>query len=136
MKKVGLILLLLMILGGWAVKDSEAGQWCWDLGLGEYMKLSFAKNDPNFPFWTLSGMTYVPGESILPVAGTMVKNADGTRRLLTLTMTNTDGISWLMYADIDAQTKSGPMIGYSPNYDSYDPAHTLGKVPCSSLPRP
>ena len=137
MKKIGLILLLLVILGGWTVNDLEAGQWCWQLADSNlYMKLSFAKNDPSYPFWTLSGMVYEPGISLEPVSGTMVKNADGTRRLLTLTMTNADGISWLMYADIDAQTKSGPMIGYSPNYDSYDPAHTLSKVPCSSLPTP
>ena len=137
MKKVGLILLLLVILGGWTVKDSEAGQWCWQLADSNlYMKLSFAKNDPNFPFWTLSGMVYEPGISLEPVSGTMVKNADGTRRLLTLTMTNADGISWLMYADIDAHTKNGPMIGYCPNNDSYDDNHPLTKVNCSTMPAP
>ena len=136
MKKAGLLLLVFVILGGWAVKDSEAGQWCWDLGLGEYMKLSFAKNDPNFPFWTLSGMTYVPGESILPVAGTMVKNDDGTRRLLTLTATNEDAISWFMYMDIDARTKNGTIITYCANDDTYGTAHTLTKVDCKALPKP
>ena len=136
MKKARLLLLVLVILGGWAIKDSEAGQWCWDLGLGEYMKLSFAKNDPNFPFWTLSGMTYAPGEGILPVTGTMVKNADGTRRLLTGTMADADGISWFMYADIDARTQNGTCIYYCPNSDAYSTAHTMTKVPCSSLPKP
>ena len=136
MKKAGLILLVLVILGSWAIKDSEAGQWCWDIGFNEYLKLSFAKNDPNFPFWTLSGFDYLLGADILPIAGTMVKNADGTRRLLTGTTTNPDGISWFMYADIDAQTKNGTIIFYCPNNDTYDTAHTLTKIDCKTMPAP
>jgi hypothetical protein len=136
MKKAGLLLLVLVILGGWTVKDSDAGQWCWDMDFGEYMKLSFTKNDPNFPFWTLSGMSYAPGESIMPVAGTMVKNANGTRRLLTLTITNADATSWFGYADIDALTKNGTIIFYCANSDTYSTGHTLTKVDCRTLPAP
>ena len=136
MKKAGLLLLVLVILGGWAIKDTEAGQWCWDLGNGEYVKISFAKNDPNYPFWTLAGIWYSPGNPILPISGTMVKNADGTRRLLTLNMTNLDALSWVGYADIDANTKNGPIIFYLANNDTYSTAHTLTKVSCSSLPAP
>ena len=136
MKKAGLLLLVLAILGAWAIKDSEAGQWCWDAGSGEYMKLSFAKNDQNYPFWTLAGIWYSPGNPILPISGTMVKNADGTRRLLTLNMTNPDALSWVGYADIDALTKNGPIIFYLANNDTYSTAHTLTKVSCSSLPAP
>ena len=136
MKKTGLLLLVLVILGCWAVKDSEAGQWCWDAGSGEYMKLSFAKNDPNYSFWTLAGIWYSPGNPILPISGTMAKNADGTRRLLTLNMTNPDALSWVGYADIDALTKNGPIIFYLANNDSYSTAHTLTKVDCKTLPAP
>jgi len=136
MKKTGLILLVVVILGGWVVKDSEAGQWCWDMDFDEYMKLSFTKNDPSFPFWTLSGMSYTPGGSIMPVAGTMVKSADGKRRLLTLTITNAEAISWFGYADIDAQTKNGTIIFYCANSDTYSTGHSLTKVNCSSLPAP
>jgi len=135
MKKAGLLLLVLLILGGWAIKDSQAGQWCWDID-GDYIKVSFAKNDPSYPFWLLSGIIYQPNVYLSPVDGIMVKNADGTRRLLTLNITHPNAVLWYGYADIDALTKNGLVTFYGVNDNVYDIAHTLTKVPCSSLPRP
>jgi len=52
MKKAGLLLLMLVILGGWVVKDSEAAQWCWQFELDSdfYLKLTVLKPDPLSPF--------------------------------------------------------------------------------------
>ncbi len=136
MKKAGLILLVLVVVGSWAVKDSGAGQWCFDLGNGEYAKISFAKNDPNYPFWLISGILYEPNTYFAPVDGIMVKSPDGTRRLLTLNLTFENAVLWYGYADIDARTKNGVVTFYGINDDVYDNAHSLTKVNCSSLPAP
>lgn len=141
MKKAGLILLVLVILGGWAFKGSEAGQWCWQFtGYPDnYIKLSFAKPDPLYPYWSLNGMWYVPGESIVPLVGTMVKSADGTQRLLNLNgaIPGTTGLSqaYQMEAVIDSLTKNGTIyIYYTISTDNS--AFAINNLKCSTLPSP
>jgi hypothetical protein len=137
MKKVGLLLLVVVILGGWAVKDSEAAQLCWQLTAADFVKLSYVKNDASYPFWTLSGMWYEPGYAIIPLDGAMVKNADGTRRILTLSgafpgATNT----YLISADIDATTKNGTFTIHYVDAGVGDLTLSFTKVNCNTLPAP
>jgi hypothetical protein len=138
MKKAGLVLLVLMILVSYMVKDSEAAQWCWELsGVNQYIKVSVVKPDPLYPYWSLNGITYVPDMILLPVAGTMVKSADGTQRFLTLwgAYPPTGAILGLD-AVIDAETKNGTcgILGIIPF--SARETFPLQKVPCSTLPAP
>ena len=89
MKKVGLLFLVLVMLGCWIVKDSEAAQWCWQFTEEDFIKLSVERNDPIYPFWSLNGVWY-EGICIVPLVGTMVKSADGTEKMLTLYGTSID----------------------------------------------
>ncbi len=136
MKKAGFIILVLVILGGWTVKGSEAEQWCWkSTEISQYIKLSVVKPDPSYPFWSLNGITYVPNMVVIPVGGTMVKSADGTERLLVL-FGGINGNVLEMDAAIDTVTKNGTVgiLGISPPIARE--TFTIEKVSCSSLPKP
>jgi hypothetical protein len=141
MKKVGLVLLVLVILGGYMVKDSEAGQWCFQLdGFAEYVKLNVTRPDPLLPYWTLNGVWYHSSfHFIAPVSGTMVKSPDGTQRLLGISGTFIDaGVFNEVYqaqAIIDSATKNGTL------YIWYDTSNTSSnfpftKVNCGTVPPP
>jgi hypothetical protein len=141
MKKAGLVLLVLVILGSWAVKDSEAGQWCWQFAAypDDYMKLSVTKPDPLYPFWSLHGMWYNSlSPYIIPLVGSMVKSADGTQRLLTLEGTYPGGtLNFAINAQIDAVTKNGTFhIYYIEQTGDSLGSFPLNKVKCSTLPAP
>jgi hypothetical protein len=135
MKKAGLFLLVLVIWGGLVIKGSEAAQWCLQTDANQYFKLSVVKPDPLYPYWSLNGITYVPELVVIPVAGTMVKSADGSERLLTLSG-GINGTVMEIDAVFDPETKTGTwnIIGISP--PSAKETYTLEKVPCSSLPKP
>jgi hypothetical protein len=139
MKKAGCILLILVIVGGWAVKDSQAAQWCFELATGNYLKLSVVKPDPNYPFWSLNGIWYVPDSFIIPLVGTMVKSADGTERLLNLQGTLAGDTAMTatqqMEAVIDSVTKSGSVFIYYPIGGS-NLEWSFTKRQCSTLPAP
>jgi hypothetical protein len=135
MRKVGLLLLILVILGGWAVKGSEAGQWCWELTPVDFVKLSYAKNDASYPFWTLNGIWYEPApyNSLIPLDGTMIKNGDGTQRIFMLTGSLASNNNYLIRAVIDTATKNGTFsIHYVNGGGETDVPMT--KVPCNTLP--
>jgi hypothetical protein len=138
MKKAGLVFLALLILGTWAAKDSDAAQWCWQFsGSTEYIKLSVVKPDPSYPFWSLNGMWYEPGAMIIPLVGTMVKNADNTGRVLTLygTYPGTAGHSYSINMEVDKVTKDGVAHLYYIRIDTSADS-PIASVPCSSLPAP
>ena len=136
MKKTGLVSLVLMILVSFAVKDSEAAQWCLQSpGVSQYFKLSVVKPDASYPYWSLNGITYVPNVVVIPVAGTMVKSADGLDRLLTL-FGGINGTALEIDVVFDPETKTGTwnILGISP--PSPKETYDLEKVPCSSIPKP
>ena len=135
MKRTGLIFLVLMVLVSFAVKDSEAAQWCLQTDANQYFKLSVVKPDPLYPYWSLNGITYVPDMVVIPVGGTIVKSADGTERLLTLSGA-INGTVMEIDAVFDPETKTGTwnIIGISPPIAKE--TYTLEKVPCSSIPKP
>jgi hypothetical protein len=138
MKKAGLFLLVLVILGGWAIKDSEAGQWCWQFqdDPNFYLRLSVVRPDPNYPFWSLNGMWYSQGFLVMPLVGTMAKSSDGTRRILTLFGTSTEGFPQSFRGEIDAVTKDGSLYFYDFNAGTTGLLSDLTKVKCSTLPAP
>ena len=139
MKKAGLLFLVLVIFGSFSVKDSEAAQWCWQLAGSDYIRLSVAKPDPLYPFWSLDGMWYNPGSYVIPVTGTMVKSADGTQRLLNLNGTlpgaTTLSQAYQMEAVIDSLTRDGTIFIYYTILGT-NLEFSFNKLKCSTLPAP
>jgi hypothetical protein len=140
MKKVGLLFVVLVILGSFSVKDSKATQWCWQIeGSSEFIKLAVMKPDPNLPFWSLNGMWYQAGfgQTIVPLVGTMVKNADGTGRLISLYGTGLSFHPWTFTGEIDAVTKNGTLDLYDLYTDQvYYGTTPIIRVRCNSIPAP
>ena len=137
MKKTGLVFLALMVLVCYAVKDSEAAQWCWQFADDPnfYLRLSVVRSDPNYPFWSLNGMWY-SDFSIMPLVGTMAKSSDGTGRILTLFGTAGSGFPQSFRGEIDAVTKDGSLYFYDFNAGTTGLLSDLTKVKCSTLPAP
>ena len=136
MKKAGLLFLVLVILGSYAIKDSEAAQWCWEFeGGGDYIKLSVIKPDSLYPFWSLNGVWYSPDSYVIPLVGTMVKSADGTERVLTIYGTYYDTQAHAINAVIDAGTKNGTFHIHYIYLDS-DLDFVINKVNCGAIPAP
>ena len=84
-------------------------------------------------------MWYVPGESVVPLVGTMVKSADGTQRLLNLNgaIHNDTGLSqaYQMEAAIDSLTKDGTIYIYY-TISTNNSAFAINNLKCSTLPAP
>ena len=140
MKKAGLVLVVLVVFAGYGL--SQAGQWCFQVSdFTEYVKLEVNQPDTRYPYWTLDGVWYHSGwHFIAPVSGTMVKSADGTQRLLSISgsfISDTGGLInvYTAQAIIDSLTKNGTLYLYYDMTNSMTP-YGFTKVKCKEIPPP
>ena len=135
MKKAVFLFLAVMVVMGFAVKDSVAAAWCWQIDPFDNIKLTVVKPDPASPFWSLHGV-WRGGDTIIPLAGTMAKTLDGTGRILTLhgTYPGSNSQSYSINVEIDAATRNGTMHIYYIPLNSYLD-FPLTKIPCSDFPK-
>lgn len=140
MKKAALLFLALVVLVGFAVKESEAGQLCWKFdGYNDYIKVTVSNPDPLYSPKLLIGMWYSPAAYVLPLVGTMVKDIGGTPTRVSLQATYGAGSSLqnpiALDASLDPVTKNGTLGIYYHNTDSVS-SFTITKINCSTAPAP
>ena len=85
MKKVGILVLVLVLFSAFVVTQSEAGEKCWQIS-GAYLKTSTTSTQ--FGHILVNGILYIPSTYVVPVVGTFEKDADGVHRILSLHGTN------------------------------------------------
>jgi hypothetical protein len=113
MKKVALFFLALVVLAGFAMKDSEAGQLCWKLNpYTDIIKVSTSTPDSLYDHTLLNGRWRArnPGGYACPVVGSMEKHFDGVNKVVGLHATATVGgtlYSAIIEATINPKTNNG-----------------------------
>ncbi|MFH0932877.1 MAG: hypothetical protein V1832_00990 [Nitrospirota bacterium] len=138
MKKAALFVLALVMLVGFAIQDTQAGEWCWQDGNGEYIKVTVAKPDPLLPHKSLNGIWYSPSSWLLPVVGTTDKDTGGTSRRVGLHGTYLSGADlydYVLDATIDPVTKNGTIYIYS-SFLGVTNSFSLTKIDCATAPAP
>jgi len=92
MKKAVFMFLAAMIIIGFAMNDSMAGQLCWQKsGVSDIIKVSVT--DTGSGHKLVNGFTST-SSYLLPVTGSFEKDLDGVHRILSLNATNTYTDSW------------------------------------------
>ena len=133
MKKVVLLFLALVMLAGFVIKDSEAGQLCWNMSpYVDVVKVSTSLPDPLYRNHKLLNGKWDDTYTVFPVVGEMEKDEDGVHKIIGLHATKFSGgilQSWVWTATIDPITKEGPWNILNPQSGSTN-SGTLVRIDC------
>jgi hypothetical protein len=89
MKKAALFFMALVILVGYAVRDSGAAEMCWNLNpFTDIIKVSMVKPDPLLPHKLITGFWKATGDYVIPVVGSFETDLGGVNKRLSLHGTN------------------------------------------------
>ncbi len=127
------------------VGSASAGVQCYDVSpYPDVVKVTVTVQDPLNPVNKIvTGALYLQGTYYLPLSGTVVKDADGVHKRVSVHATN-NTTSFGGYVDcvIDATLDptatpvQGPMIISCGGNGGFSNTATLVRVPCSTLPHP
>lgn len=137
MKKVCLVLVTLVMLGGFFITSAEAGQLCWQVDstnndvFDGYVSLIASGGK-----WTraVHGVYKMSGFNI-PVSGNILKSADGNYWFLQVTTVMTgDHIGITATLNSSTLSGSGQLVSVGVSYAVYD--MTFTSISCKDIPKP
>ena len=131
MKKALFVLLALLAVVGFGVKDSTAGQLCWETENNTVFKLVVGIPDPAYPWAKSLNGVWIFGTYAVPVTGSMVKR--GTQLLINLDGTLPDlSTHYGMWGQVGPVSKNGTIKIYHSNTGGFE-TWGLTKVSCTSI---
>ena len=133
MKKALFVLLAIVAVVGFGVKDSVAGQLCWRTEDNTVFKLVTGLPDPAYPWAKSLNGVWIFGGFAVPVTGSMVKSPYGTQLLINLdgTLPNMS-THYGMRGHVGPVSKNGTITIYHSNTGGFD-TEGLTKVSCKSI---
>ncbi len=131
MEKALFVLLAIVAVVGFGVKDSMAGQLCWRTEDNTVFKLVTGLPDPAYPWAKSLNGVWIFGGFAVPVTGSMVKS--GTQLLINLDGTLPDtSTHYGMRGQVNPVSKNGNIKIYHSNTGGFE-TWGLTKVSCTSI---